>query len=256
VLKTALLCPTSCALLLLLPLVAGCRQSASAPAARTTPGKRVDSATAGTVSGRVVFNGTVPKSAKVGMSSDAFCGQANPGQMLDDSVIVGATGALQNVFVYVQGDLPAYAFDTPAVPVRLEQKGCRFSPHVIGLQVGQPLEVVSRDDTLHNVHAITKINDDFNIGATRGTVTRRSFAAPETMITFKCDVHGWMTAYAGVISHPYFAVTDADGRFAMKGLPPGDYVIAAWHEKFGTRTERVTVGPGERKEIAFTFKAT
>jgi hypothetical protein len=100
------------------------------------------------------------------------------------------------------------------------------------------------------------VNDDFNIGATRGTVIRRSFAAPETMITFKCDVHGWMTAYAGVVSHPYFAVTDAHGRFEMKGLPPGDYVIAAWHEKFGTRTEHVTVGPRESKEIAFTFKAT
>ncbi len=190
------------------------------------------------------------------MSSDAYCVHTNPGEPPDDSLIVGPAGELRNVFVYVKDDLAGYAFDTPARPVRLEQRGCRFTPHVVGLQAGQTLEIANLDDTLHNVHAITKANDDFNIGAVRGAVSKRTFATPETMITFRCDVHGWMTAYAGVLRHPYFVVTGADGRFELKGLPPGEYTIAAWHEKFGTRTARVTLAPKETKEIAFTFGGT
>jgi plastocyanin len=218
-----------------------------------SPRLRVDPATSATITGRVVFTGTVPKTPAVAMSADAFCVGANPGDPPDDSLIVGPAGALQNAFVYVKDDLSAYAFDKPTRAARIEQKGCRFTPHVVGLQVGQMLELANRDETLHNVHAITKVNDDFNIGATPGAVFRRTFASPETMIAFKCDVHSWMTAYAGVLAHPYFAVTGPDGRFALEGLPPGDYTVAAWHEKFGTRAERVRVGPSETKEIGFAF---
>ena len=232
--------------------LSGCTRTAP-PASRGPAGKRVDPATAAAVHGRILFTGSIPRSAAIGMSADAFCGHANPGQPIDDSVLVGPEGGLQNAFVYVTDDMSAYAFDTPARAVRLEQKGCRFSPHVVGLQVGQTLELANEDETLHNVHAITKVNDGFNIGATPAAVFRRSFTAPETMITFRCDVHSWMTAYAGVLAHPYFAVTDASGRFELKGLPPGEYAIAAWHEKFGTRTGRVRVGPGVSKEIALTF---
>jgi plastocyanin len=175
---------------------------------------------------------------------------------MDEAVIVGPGGALQNVFVYVRDGLSAYAFDTPTRPVRVEQQGCRFSPHVTGLQVAQPLELVNRDTTLHNVHAVARANDEFNVGLVEHQSTTRAFAAPEVMVTLRCDVHSWMKAYAGVVSHPYFAVTAADGRFELKGLPPGEYVIEAWHEKFGTRTERVSLGPKENREIAFTFGAT
>ncbi len=237
-------------------LGAACDRPAPAPASRTPAGKRVESATAATVTGRVLFSGTVPRNPSIVMSSDAFCVHANPGQPSQETVIVGPEGGLQYVFVYVKDDLAAFTFDTPAQPVRLEQKGCRFVPHVIGLQAGQTLEIVNRDDTLHNVHAITKVNDDFNVGATQGSVVRRTFARPETMITFKCDVHAWMTAYAGVVSHPYFAVTDAGGRFQLKGLPPGAYTVAAWHEKFGEHVQQVRLGPNEPKEIAFTFSGT
>jgi plastocyanin len=190
------------------------------------------------------------------MSSDAFCGRANPGQPTDDAVMVGPEGGLQNVFVYVSSDLSAYAFDAPAQPARIEQKGCRFTPHVLGLRVGQPLQLANGDQTLHNIHAVTRVNDDFNLGMTPGSITTRTFTAPETMVTFKCDVHTWMTAYAGVLSHPYFAVSGSDGRFTLRGLPPGDYVVAAWHEKFGTRTARVSVVEKESKEIEFTFSGT
>ena len=246
-------------LLALVPVVAlavlastDCGRSAP-PATQGTASKRVDPETAATIRGQVVFTGPVPKTAAIAMSSDAFCVHANPGQPIDDSVLVGPEGGLQNVFVYVKDDLSAYGFDKPAGPGRLEQKGCRFTPHVIGLRVGQTLELANRDETLHNVHAITKVNDDFNLGATPGAVVTRTFTAPETMITFKCDVHSWMTAYAGVLAHPYFAVTDASGRFELKRLPPGEYALAAWHEKFGERLERVRVGPSETKEIRLTF---
>jgi plastocyanin len=244
------------ALLVLLPMLAACGHSADRIPPATGTGKRVDPATAGTIAGRVVLSGAPPRTSNVKMSADAFCERANPGQAAsDETAIVGADGALQNVFVYVKDGLSAYRFDTPRQPVRFEQKGCRFGPHVFGMQVGQPLELVNQDETLHNVHAIARVNEEFNVGAVEHQSITRTFAAPEVMITFKCDVHSWMTAYAGVVPHPYFAVTAADGRFEMKGLPPGDYLIEAWHEKFGTRTERIRIGPKENKAIAFTFTA-
>ena len=187
------------------------------------------------------------------MTSDRFCADANPGQPSDEAVIVGPDGALQNVFVYLKDDLRDYAFDVPARPARLEQKGCRFAPRVVGVQVGQRLVLANQDGTLHNVHAITRVNDEFNIGTVEHQSISRTFSAPEVMVTFRCDVHRWMTAYAGVVRHPYFAVTGADGRFSMEGLPAGDYVVEAWHEKFGTRSVRVTVAPKETREIGFVF---
>ncbi len=189
------------------------------------------------------------------MTSDAYCGHANPGQPVDDAVIVGAEGAVQNAFVYLKDDLTAYAFDPPARAARLEQKGCRFAPRVIGLQVGQPLVLANQDDTLHNIHAITLANEEFNVGAIEHQSITRAFTTPEVMVTFKCDVHGWMTAFAGVVRHPFFAVTPADGRFSLGGLPPGEYLVEAWHEKFGTRNVRVKVGPRESQEISFVFTA-
>ncbi len=215
----------------------------------------MDPSTTATVAGRVTLTGAVPKNPSISMTSDSACVRANPGQPVDDAVIVGPEGALENVFVYVKDGLSAYAFDAPTRPVRLEQKGCRFAPHVLGLQVGQPLELANADITLHNVHAVAKVNDEFNLGATPGSVTRRVFTSPEVMVTVKCDVHSWMRSYVGVVAHPYFATTGADGRFEIAGLPPGEYVIEAWHEKFGTRTERVTVGAKESRQIAFGFNA-
>jgi plastocyanin len=242
------------AVLFPLPLAAGCGRPASQPAPTTTRARRVDPATAGTIRGRVVFEGAAPRNPAVTMTSDRFCADANPGQPVDDAVIVGPDGSLQNVFVYVKDDLRDYAFDPPAHPARLEQKGCRFAPRVVGICVGQPLVLANQDDTLHNIHAVTRTNDEFNLGAVEHQSFTRTFTAPEVMVTFKCDVHNWMRAYAGVVGHPYFAVTGADGRFSMEGLPPGEYVVEAWHEKFGTRSVRVKVAPKEIREIGFAFE--
>src|SRR6185295_13402131 len=127
--------------------------------------------------------------------------------------------------------------------------------HVLGIQVGQPLQVINSDPTLHNIHAIPAANQEFNAGQPiTGMKMTHTFSTKEVMVPFKCDVHGWMHAWVGVLDHPYFFVTGADGTFQLKGLPPGTYTIEAWHEKLGTRTQMVTIGARETKDLAFSFK--
>jgi hypothetical protein len=173
-----------------------------------------------------------------------------------DQVLVN-NGGLENVFVYVKEGLGNYSYDPPAATARLDQKGCRYSPHVFGLRTGQPLEISNDDPTMHTVHAMAKNNQEFNISqALQGIKQTKSFTAPEVMVHFKCNVHNWMDAYAGVLSHPYFAVTADGGSFALTNLPAGTYTIEAWHEKLGTQTESVTLAEKETKNISFVFKAT
>ena len=216
----------------------------------------VDAATAGNVAGRVTFEGTPPKPAVVRMDSDPNCVQ--PGAAAtDETVVVGDGGALQNVFVYVKDGLGTLRFPIPSTPIVMDQKGCHYVPHVFGAQVGQSVEIVNSDPTLHNVHAIPKTNQEFNTGQPLpGMKHTHRFSTREVMVPFKCDVHPWMRAYIGVLDHPYFGTTGADGAFNLKGLPPGTYTIEAWHEKLGTQTQSVTIGAQETKDVTFTFKAT
>jgi len=159
------------------------------------------------------------------------------------------------VFVYVKDGLGNYVFDTPTETAKIDQKECRYHPHVFGMRVGQPLEIMNSDPTLHNIHALPKGNSEFNTGQPiQGMKTTHTFDKPEIMVPFKCDVHGWMNAYVGVLPHPYFAVTDKDGKFELKTLPPGTYTLEAWHEKLGTQTANVTLGPKESKDVTFSFK--
>ena len=214
----------------------------------------VDAATAGNVAGRITFAGTPPKPGIVRMDSDPNCVQ--PGAAAtDETVIVGDGGALQNVFVYVKDGLGNLRFPIPSTPIVLDQKGCHYVPHVLGAQVGQNVEIVNSDPTLHNVHAIPMANQEFNMGQPLpGIKHTHQFSTKEVMVPFKCDVHPWMRAYIGVLDHPYFAVSGADGAFNLKGLPPGTYTIEAWHETLGTQTQSVTIGERETKDIAFSFK--
>jgi hypothetical protein len=136
----------------------------------------------------------------------------------------------------------------------LDQRGCRYTPHVFGVQVGQPVEIVNSDPTLHNVHAMPKTNDEFNFGQpVQGMRMRRTFSKPEVMVPVRCDVHGWMNAYAGVVTHPFHAVTTADGAFAIKGLPPGKYTLEAWHERLGTQTQTITIDGKKDATATFSF---
>jgi plastocyanin len=169
-------------------------------------------------------------------------------------VIVSGDGSLQNVFVYVKDGLGALKFPVPATPLVLDQKGCQYRPHVFGVQVGQTIEILNSDNTLHNIHAWPQANAEFNKGqALQGMKDTHVFSTQEVMVPFRCDVHRWMNSFVGVIGHPFFAVTGADGSFQLQGLPPGTYTIEAWHEKFGTKTASVTIGAKESKDVAFSF---
>jgi len=233
-------------------------QGAAAPpssGAGAAPAAAVDAATAATVTGKVSFMGTPPAAQAVKLSSDPYCEKANPG-LKTETEVVGSDGSLGNVFVYVKDGLGNRTFTAPSDPVILDQNGCHYTPHVLGIQIGQPLQIVNSDDTLHNIHARPTANKEFNQGQPiQGMKMTHTFSTKEVMVPFKCDVHGWMNAWIGVLDHPYYAVTSADGTFSLKGLPPGTYTIEAWHEKLGTQTQTVTVGEKETKNVAFTFKA-
>ena len=227
-------------------------ESAAAPAGG---GQKVDPATAGDVNGVVAFEGTAPKNEPIKMNADPVCVKANATPQAQETYMV-TDGKLENVFVYVKDGLGAYSFDAPTTTLTFDQKNCRYHPHVFGVRVGQPVEIMNSDPTLHNIHALPKDNAEFNNGQPiQGMKMTHTFTAKEVMVPFKCDVHGWMNAYVGVMDHPFFAVTDKDGKFSLKGLPPGTYTIEAWHEKLGVQTATVTLGAKETKDANFSFKA-
>jgi len=237
-------------------LAAACSsEKQAAPAGPPPNAKVVDESKAGSVSGRVTFDGPVPANPPIQMSADPYCMHEDPNGATLENVVVD-NGGLENVFVYVKDGLGSYYFEVPTTPVKLDQKGCRYLPHVLGVRAGQPLAITNSDDTLHNVHAMSSANPEWNKGQPlKNMVDQKVFTAREVMVTFKCDVHNWMRAYAGVMDHPYFAVTHDGGTFELKHMPAGTYTVEAWHEKLGTQTQSVTIGDNESKEITFTFKA-
>jgi len=228
----------------------------SAPAGAAA-GQKVDPATAGTITGMAMIDGTAPKNEAIKMNADPVCQKQNTTPQFQETYMVGSDGkSLANVFVYVKDGLGNYVFDPPTDSVKIDQKDCRYHPHVFGMRVGQTLEITNSDPTLHNIHALPKSNSEFNTAQPiQNMVTKHTFDKPEVMVPFKCEVHGWMNAYVGVMSNPYFAVTGEDGKFSIKTLPPGTYTIEAWQEKLGASTQSVTLGPSETKDIMFTFKA-
>ena len=242
--------------LVLLSLFAACSSPAPAPPAKS-PGKAVDAATAGSVTGRVVFEGTPPAPEPLKMGSDPACTEGSGSKPQNDAVLIAKDGAIQNVFVYVKDGLdPAYSFEVPATTVQFYQRGCRYAPRIFGVRAGQPIEIINDDSTMHNVHAMPTSNQEFNkMEQVKGARLTHTFTVPEVMVRFKCDVHGWMTAYVGVMAHPFFAVTGANGSFDIKGLPPGTYTIEAWHERFGTRTQKITVAEHQTQTVPFAFTA-
>ena len=228
----------------------------SSPSA-TPGGLRVDAGTAGAVTGVVALDGMAPSNAVIRMNADPICLRESKGAQFQETFEVGGDGkSLANVFVYVKDGLGNYIYDTPTQPAVIDQKECRYHPHVFGMRVGQPLEIQNSDPTLHNIHALPKNNSEFNTGQPiQGMKTTHTFDKPEVMVPFKCDVHGWMNAYVGVLDHPYFAVTDKDGKFELKTLPAGTYTIEAWHERLGAQETKVTIAEKETNDVAFTFKA-
>jgi plastocyanin len=227
----------------------------SAPAG-TPAGQKVDTSVAGKVSGTVVVDGAVPKNDAIKMNADPVCVRENKEPQFQATYVVGGDGkSLGNVFVYVKDGLGNYVYDTPTDKATIDQKNCRYHPHVFGVRVNQPIEIINSDPTLHNIHALPKGNSEFNTGQPiQGMKMTHTFDKKEVMVPFKCDVHSWMNAYVGVLDHPYFAVTKDDGKFELKDLPAGSYTIEAWHEKLGTQEVKVTLAEKESKEVTFTFK--
>lgn len=236
--------------------LAGCSKSQPAPEQPTTAPKAatisVDASTAGAVSGVVSLKGQPPKMKSLDMTADPGC----PTGPQPAEVVVATGGKLANVFVYVKEGLPQGNFAVPTEPVVLDQKGCRYIPHVLGIMAGQPLKITNTDTADHNVHDMPSNNPQWNESQmpTDQPIIKK-FPNPEMMIPVQCNQHQWMRAYINVMSHPYFAVSAPDGSFEIKNLPPGEYTIAAVHERFGEQTMKVKVGPKETAKAAFVYSA-
>jgi len=189
------------------------------------------------------------------MSGDPVCEQKNSGATSEDVVV--SDGKLANVFVYVKSGLPNATFAVPSTEVTLDQNGCQYHPHVLGVQAKQNLKIITSDATNHNIHPTPKDNPEWNESQGPGAAPIvKSFARPEVLIPVKCTQHTWMKAYIGVLSHPFYAVTAKDGSFTIKGLPPGDYEIEAYHEKYGAKTMKVKVDPKGEAKANFSFSDT
>ena len=240
--------------LALILFLASCN-TAPAPAPQTTPNTQavatpIDPATAASISGVVHFEGIPPAPQKIDMSGDPGC----QGQNQSETVIVN-DGHLANVLVYVKDGLDGRSFPAPPEKVTILQENCRYVPHVAAAMVGQNVEFVDKDDTLHNIHPMPKNNVEWNQSEMPKGSFARSFTAAEIMIPIKCNQHPWMKMYLSVLGTPFFAITGKDGRFALKGLPPGTYSIAAVHEKFGEQEVKITLAPKEdKKDMGFEFR--
>jgi plastocyanin len=235
-------------------------EGASAPAATSAPATTapaVDTANAGSVSGTVKLEGAAPKPHRINMAADAYCNSQHASGATDQEVVVDGSGDLANVIVYVKDGLPNQTFNAPKEGATLDQKGCEYTPHVVALMAGQELIVINSDKTTHNIHPTPKVNRDWNKSQSAGQPNIvETFPREEVAIPVKCNIHPWMKSYIAVFKHPYYNVTGANGSFDLKNLPPGTYTLEAWHEKYGTSDQTVTIGPKEAKKVSFTFKST
>jgi plastocyanin len=257
--KTSWITIASLAALCTLLVLAACSKKEEAPAASPTaeqPAAQpaatpIDPATAATVNGTVKFDGAAPKAAKIDMSQDPGCKGANEAENV---VVTG--GDLANVFVYVKDGLGNRTFDVPKDPVVLDQQGCRYHPHVLGVMAGQTVDIKNDDPTTHNIHPTPKDNREWNESQPpQSPALEKNFAREEIMLPVKCNQHPWMKMYINVVKTPFYAVTGKDGKYEIKGLPPGDYTLAFVHEKLGEQDQKVTVAAKEIKTVDQSFKA-
>jgi hypothetical protein len=217
----------------------------------------------GTVTGAIAYNGAAPAPKKIDTSADPVCASANPNLMTEDTVV--KDGKLANAFVYVKEGTTAdgtkiteITFPTPTDAVSLDQKGCHYIPHVLGIQANQKLRITNSDPTQHNIHPTPKVNAEWNQTQSNGAPPiEKTFGRPEVLIPVKCNQHPWMKSYVGVLRHPFFAVSAEDGTFTIKGVPPGTYTVAAWFEKGGPngteKTMQVTVPANGSGKADFAF---
>jgi plastocyanin len=239
-------------------VLAGCskkentnEEQTTSPSAETQPAATpIDPATVASVSGTVSFDGTAAKPVKIDMSQDPACKGANQSETL-----VSDGGKLANVFVYVKEGLGGRTFDAPKQAVTLDQQGCRYHPHVLGVMVGQTVEIKNDDPTTHNIHPTPANNREWNESQPpQAAPLEKNFGREEIMLPVKCNQHPWMKMYVNVVKSPFYAVTGADGKYELKGLPPGDYTLAFVHEKLGEQTQKVTLAAKDSKTADQAFK--
>ncbi len=213
-------------------------------------------ATGGTIEGKVSFTGKARRNPLIQMGADPNCLTINAGKkVIQKMVDLHRDRTVGNVFVHVTGDLPGGA--PPAEPALVEQEGCIYHPRITGAVVGQTLKVRNNDSTLHNIHAISEVGNDFNVGQPKaGMEYEYKLRKGEVMLRVKCDVHPWMVGYVGVKTHPYFAVTGDAGTFRIEGVPPGTHTLQAWQERLGTADQEVEVKEGETVTVDFSFGPT
>jgi plastocyanin len=247
--------PALCGLLIL----AGCgkkesaeEQPAATPAATpaAAPATPIDPATAATVTGVVKLDGEAPKAAKIDMSQDPACKGTNTAEN-----IVASGGHLANVFVYVKEGFGNRTFEAPKDAITLDQSGCKYHPHVLGVMAGQTISIVNSDPTTHNIHPTPKDNREWNESQPpKAAPLEKSFAREEVMLPVKCNQHPWMRMFVNVTKSPFYAVTGPDGKYEIKGLPPGEYTIAFVQEKLGEQDVKVTLAARDSKAVDATFK--
>ena len=224
-------------------------QPASTPAAQpaATP---IDPSTVASVSGTVKLDGAAPKASKIDMSQDPACKGVNNAE-----TVVADGGNLANVFVYVKDGLGTRTFDVPKDSVTIDQQGCKYHPHVLGVMVGQNIEIKNDDPTTHNIHPTPQANREWNESQPpQAAPLEKNFAREEVMLPVKCNQHPWMRMYVNVVKSPFYAVTGPDGKYEIKGLPPGDYTIAFVQEKLGEQDQKVTLAAKDSKTVDQSFK--
>lgn len=226
----------------------------AATAVATTGALRHPALPAGSISGTVTYTGTMPKMKPIDMAKEPTCAAQHKSPVMTESAIAGPNNSLEDVVVYISaGDQGSAAATTT---VRYDQKGCQYVPHIAILQPNQTIEIYNDDKTSHNIHPLAKANAEWNKSQPPGAPPLKETFPKAEFIPVKCNIHPWMHGYFAVLNTSHATQSGEDGTFSLKGLPAGKYTVTAWHERFGTQSQEVTVGSGDTPKVNFIFKAT
>jgi len=208
-----------------------------------------------TIEGKVTYTGTPPKMKPIDMSKEPVCAKEHNPPELVQTVTTAAGNSLEYVVIYISKGAPEET-TPPTQAVRYDQKGCMYTPHVLPMEVDQPLEIYTDDPVAHNIHPMPKLNPEWNKSQPPGTPPMQTKWDKAEFIPVKCNIHPWMHGYFVVLKTNHYAVTGEDGSFSLKGLPAGSYTVTAWQEQYGFQNQDITVGAGETKTVNFTYKVT